>query len=232
MKVTAVVCAYWPNRFPNIQQIVDSLRSSTRPPDTIIVLNNNPEVQLSFDGAKVLNSQENFRCRSKYSVGLLNPSDYYILLDDDTAVGKRTIEKYLSFARRDICSGYLGVTLSDLGSFHHGGRIWPTEIQSETPCQTFCGCGMFMSWAALLRLHALEEWIRLPGEWPHEGDDIIAGLANKSTVVPLSKSNDEWFVDLDWKEQAMSYDPVYYEMRDRFTLYVLGVLKKHPVPEI
>lgn len=42
MRIVAVVCTYWPKRIQNVHQILQGLMGSTRPPDTILLLNNNP----------------------------------------------------------------------------------------------------------------------------------------------------------------------------------------------
>lgn len=223
-RVTALVCAYWPERFDNVRRIVQDLQGGTVAPDRILVLNNNPAYQLGFEGAEVINSQANFECRGKYIAALLDVSDYYLLLDDDTSVGTRTLECFLRYARRGCCFSYLGCFLREEdNSFHHGGRVWPHEITDETPCQAFCGCGVFMAFDAVVKMLVLEEKVRLAGRrWPSEGDDIIAGLANESSVVPMH--GDERFVDLGDRGVAMCYEPSYYELRDEFVKDVLAAL--------
>ena len=232
-RVVALVCSYWKSRIPHIQGIVDALKKGTVVPDKIVVLNNNKETNLSIDGAEVINSQLNSRCRGKFVAPLLDiPANYYLLLDDDTSVGLKTLECFLRHAHRGCVFGYLGVTLKN-ESFHYGGRYWPDKITQVSPCDTFCGCGMFMAYDALIRTMILEERIRLGnefGEWPHQGDDIIIGLANKCETVPMQ--GDEKFVDLGYASEAMCWeDPNYYVMRDIFTKAVLRALEKYPIPQ-
>lgn len=226
-RVTALVCAYWPERFDNVRQAVQDLQNGTVMPDRILVLNNNPSHQLSFEGAEVINSQANFECRGKFVAALLDVADYYLLLDDDTSVGPRTLECLLRYAHPGCCFGYLGCFLrKEDNSFHHGNRVWPHEITEETLCTTFCGCAMFMAFDAIVNMLALEEKVRLTDigrHWPSEGDDILAGLANISSTVPMH--GDERFVDLGYKGVAMAYEPGYFEMRDEFVKDVLKALE-------
>jgi len=242
-KVNAVICAYWPERVHHIQMMVDALNAGTVVPDSIFVLNNNPDLSLSVQGAHVVSSQVNFECRGKFIFAFMDVADYYLILDDDTSVGLRTLECFLRYAHRGCCFGYLGVVLRDK-SFHHGDRIWPHEIIEETPCDTFCGCGMFMAFDSLIRMLILEERVRLGpmlGKWPVQGDDIIAGLANRSSCVPMY--GNERFVDLGYEHVAMWWggragadrgaeeiDEEYWQMREVFILDVLEALKV-PIPE-
>lgn len=237
VRVVAVVCTYWPNRQQNTRQIVADLQASTRPPDRIIVLNNNTEILFEdrTDGScDTINMPFNSECRGKFLAGLLDLADYYLLLDDDTSVGPETIEALLRSAHRDICTGYLGCWIDpdEHGdpSFWKGRRLWPHDAEVETRCDAFCGCAMFVSFKALVKMLVLEERVRLRGEWTTEGDDILVGLANKSTVVPLHGA--EKFVDLGYQGQAMCLSiEGYMEMRDRFTRDVLADLQGQPMPE-
>lgn len=221
VKVNAIVCSYWKERSEHIPRIVTDLRQGTVVPDNIFVLNNNPDHQLSIDGAYVINSGYNFECRGKYAVSVLDVANYYLLLDDDTSVSPGTLEALLRWARDDSCFGYLGCYLDFTQEmpFHNGGRVWPYQVEEECAVDSFCGCAMFMSFKAVVNTLDLESLVRLDGKWPTEGDDIIAGLANRSSVVPMN--HHERFVDLDWSGVAMYYRPGYVEMREEFLKAVL-----------
>lgn len=229
LRVVALVCSYWPNRRSSVQRIVDDLLAGSRIPDHILVLNNHPDV-LTVEGADVIHAGFNTTCRGKFIAALLDVADYYLLLDDDTSVGFRTLEALLRHARRGICTGYLGCWVNADGTVSAPVRhLWPYNALEETACDTFCGCAMFMAFDALVRMLILEERVRIGGRWPHQGDDLIAGLANAATVVPLH--DEERFVDLGYMDQAMCYsDEHYYGMRDELVRYVLAVLAVHPMP--
>ena len=212
-----------------MRQIAEDLRRSTRPPDRILVLNNHPDPLLYVPGADIIQAP-NTTCRGKFIAALFDVADYYLLLDDDTSVGTHTVEALLRYATPGICTGYLGCWIDEHGSVNAGKRLWPGDAEEETVCDTFCGCAMFMSFSALVRMLMLESQVRLSGTWRDEGDDILAGLANRSTVIPLSGL--EKFVDLGYQGQAMCYaHENYYGMRDDFTRAVLDSLRTHPLPE-
>lgn len=233
--VTAVICAYWESRISNVQRIVDDLKSGTVVPDKIIVLNNNRKLNMDFgEDVDVINSQFNSRTRGKYIIGLLNVSDYYLLLDDDTSVNKKTLEILLSHADRNKTFGYCGVSYAG----GNGKRLYPSDVQVETPTQYFLGCGIFTSFLGLVRLLIVEEELRRNQDWKHEGDDIIIGLVNNSFIIPMSK--DDGFIDLSWGTEAMSWgsdgitagQQAYLQMRDKFTLDAMKVIEEKGIPDL
>lgn len=235
MKVTAVICSYWPNRRPNVEWIIRDLLAGTRQPDRILILNNNPlqrgEPWITQDDRVEVIDSFNTTCRGKFVAALLDVADYYLLLDDDTSVGAETLQALCDYAAlpetpQPFCTGFLGCWL-DVNdpagpSVHTGGRLWPRDATAITPCTTFCGCAMFCSFQALVNMLRLEALVRIPAEgpWPHQGDDLLLGLANPSVVVPLRGPED--FVDIGQEGQAMCWaDEDYYGMRDRFLRDVL-----------
>lgn len=235
--VNAIICAYWPSRLENIETIIKDLLTGSLPPDKIFVLNNNKDFKFEFayDNVFVIDSEFNSRTRGKYIIPFIEIADYYLLLDDDTSVHERTLERLMSEAHRDCCYGYCGVNYAT----GNGVRFYPHKINKETKVDYFLGCAVFLSFASLVRLLIAEERVRLPHNWPHQGDDILIGLANKATVIPMKK-NIENFRDLSWKEEAMSWGSdgvteggtAYLKMRAELAKLAMRVLKKNPLPKI
>ncbi len=235
-RVVAVIVAFWQERFENVRQIVRDLHASTRPPDNILVLNNNPEHHLDIEGAHVINSEFNSRCRGKMLVALMDVADYYLILDDDTSVNPKTIEKYLEVAHEDCAYSYCGIKFGG----GNGDRIMPAQVTAITEAEYFLGCGMFLSFKAIVNMLEADQRIRLNTEWKHEGEDVLVGLVNKAEIVPMSK--EDGFRDLNWGTEAMAFgsDGVtegsldYLLMRDRFMddcKEILGVQETPDTPE-
>ena len=232
-RVVAVVCAYWETRWDNVHQIVSDLRNGTVVPDRILVLNNNKKLHLEIEGADIINSEFNSRSRGKLAVALMDVADYYLFLDDDTSVGTKTLERFLEVAHRESCYASHGVWL-DKGN---GVRITPDGVKEETECQYFLGTGMFMSFYSLVRMFMAEERVRVRTEWKHEGEDVLIGLMNKASVIPMGE--DANFVALPWGDLAMAFGSDgtseggldYLRMRDRFTKEAIEILEEHPVPK-
>jgi hypothetical protein len=253
VRTVAVVCTYWAGRRKNVARIVDDLLLGTVVPDRIVILDNNwPEVPmdpqavdtLEHPAVELLTPSWNTECRGKFMAGLLDAANYYLFMDDDTSVQRRTLETLLYWARDtdggEFVTGYWGVQLRphpdypERQSFHHGQIIFPDHVAYPVPVDAFHGRGMFCSFGALVRTLSLEQRVRLPKgegkEWPNEGDDLIIGLANNgySWVVPLKA--DQNFRDLDPGPQAMQHREGYFDMRDEFLQAVLAARSEWSAP--
>lgn len=238
MRVVAVVVGYWPNRRGNVLKIVSDLAASTRPPDRIIVLSNNPELELPEHGYSgtvqidVVRSTFNTWTRGKFVTALLDPADFYVLCDDDTSVGPRTIERFLAWAGPDtrLVSGYWGVRLVN-GSFMSGKIIQPNHLPEPVRVDAFHGRIMFMGYDAVARTVAAEAAIRVrtgPSgvRWDHEGCDIIAGLSNAGFCWAIPLAGEEQFVDLAENGQALQYEPGYFASRDTLVADYLAIANR------
>lgn len=227
--VTAVVCAFWPERFANVERIVVDLQHGSVTPDRIVVLNNNPDHPCRFQhlaNERVATLEgHNTECRGKFVTALYHPADYYLLADDDTTVGPKTIECLLRHAAPGFVTGYWGVRLSPTGSFRDGQIISPQNVTAPTKVDAFHGRIMFMAHDALVSMFAAEGHIRLrdPGS-SYVGDDILAGLANRDNAWIVPMCGDETFVDLDQMGVAMQQRAGYFEDRDRFTTAAVAAL--------
>lgn len=233
-RVTALVVSYWPSRIENVKIIVNDLRAGTVVPDEILVLNNNPDITFEIEGAKVINSQFNSRSRGKLVACLMDISDYYLLLDDDTSVNNRTLERFLEVAHRKSCYAYCGIKFNG----NNGDRVYPQGLAEETEVEYFLGCGMFLSFYCLVRSLMLDERLRRTTDWKHEAEDITIGLANKATIIPMV-SHIESFKDLNWGTEAMAHgsDGVtsggieYLYMRNKVKKLAKELLKDSPLPD-
>jgi hypothetical protein len=214
--LTAVVTAFWPERFENVERIVRDLQRCHRPPDTLIVLNNNPAHPDHFDhleGVRHIKGT-NWECRGKYVAGLLAFADYYLLNDDDITVGQQTTQRLM-------VNAYPGCITANRGIIMHGGTFFDGEvcdadrIPKRVAVEGFCGSSLFTSHQALVRTLAAEMPLRQ--KWPTEGDDILAGLANRAEAVIMPMNGNAAWKDLSECGVAMNRGEDYYDMRDDFT---------------
>ena len=224
-RVTSLVCAYYPERFSNVNRIIDDLLNSTHRSDEIILLNNNEAHQHHFDerkndGIKII-SGWNTECRGKYIAALLSWADYYLMMDDDITVSPRTLEMLLHYSYPDLVAANRGVLMRS-DSFQAAEIIDADKVNEPTAVDSIHGSGAFMSHAALCRMLILEARVR--SKWPTVGDDIIAGFANKGSVTIYPLHGDSAFIQLDQCGVAMCNDADYFGIRDDFTRDLLTVL--------
>lgn len=231
MRLTAVVLGYWANRAHNVPRIVWDLEAGSRKPDHIIAVMQGPaaldgytlNVLASETDAEVVIVPGNYHTRAKFIVAFLDFADAYLLMDDDTSVGPKTVECLEGWAakrRSRFVTGYWGVTLNGT-SFMRGGNWIPQLVEEPVNVDAFHGRAIFATRESLVDMLRAEGQVRVNDngeiDWPHEGDDLIIGLANPqdSWIVPMK--GDEAFVDLDQCGEALQFGEGYFDMRDRFS---------------
>ena len=230
MKITAVVLTYYKERLGNVYRIIEDLKNSSRPPDKIIVFNNNPAVQFQCEGAIIINSSENFWTRSKYIICLLEPSDFYILIDDDITVRKTAIAHLISLIPQDnaaFCTSSEGL-IEDPRTYTRGQFIREREIEIPTEVTWFCGSLVFASFASLIKMLEIEIKVRLAQkQYTCECDDVLVALANSPIFIypargdDLCENIDQMGVSLGEKFKG------YSKMRYDFCIKAMEILKRY-----
>lgn len=221
VKLVAVIVAYWKHRKDNITQQVHDLLGGTVVPDKIIVFNNNKDLTLTrVNNPKVIyiDSTGNFTSRGKYAMALLEPSPYYILLDDDVTVQKTTVEKFMEHAEPGCAISNYGLRFVN-NHFHKGVVCLSHNINRVEPVDAFIGACQFLSWEAIVNYLAWEGKIRLPRlpEYRSVGEDILFGLVSDTAkVIPLSADSIPVTMPGTDTQQNMQSDWGYHIFRDIF----------------
>jgi len=133
MAVTAVLLSW--KRVGNLDKIIRSLQANSVEPKEIIVVNNNPQVQLTKPGATVINCGKNFGCLIRHVIGLMATTSHCLFVDDDLELGPKGIENFLHWSRLfpEAILGYFGATLGK-GDKPYLARkdVWGRKIKSAT----------------------------------------------------------------------------------------------------
>lgn len=213
-EVVAVLVAYWPERFDNIGVQVEDLLASTVVPDKIIIINNNPNHELRFTFSNkrvsVLESSGNFTSRSKYAVAMLEPSKYYVLLDDDLSVTSRSIETAMSYMGRGVNA------VSDWGTrwrTHGQTEVKGDDIKRPVRVDGFVGRFQFLTFQAIVNVFSAEAHTRIPNlsRYKTVAEDILVAMVNDAYVIPLTELK-----GLPQGSEAMAGDVGYYDLRKLF----------------
>ena len=205
IRVVAVILQYYSERIQNIPRIISDLKNSSRPPDRIIVFNNNPEVKIEDyiqdKDVVCVKTTHGFGTRSKYEGCLLDFADYYLLIDDDITVSKKTIEHLISIIPNDgklFCTAQQGMIM-DGKLLHERITITDSQIIEPTPTETLIGSFIFCSFDAVVKMLSEErrcrEIVRSHGLDDLLGDDLLMGFANAPIVIYPAKE-DEKIIDL------------------------------------
>lgn len=231
-KVTALICAYWPSRFANLPAIIQDLRTSTVCPDSILVLNNNPKASLlRRSDAAVINAGHNFTSRGKYPAALLEPADYYLLLDDDVSVMPELLGTWLEMASPGCCYCDVGCRMVS-NMAHQATVIRATQISTPTKADLFQGSLQLVSHGAAVRYLAAEELVRLPDlpRYRTVGEDLLIALANPDRAFVLPCADQRNRKHQPQQNVAMQEDDGYYQIRDLFFYHAWLRLGRPPFP--
>jgi hypothetical protein len=238
MKVTAVVLQYYPERIQNIPRIISDLKNSSRPPNKIIVFNNNPEVKIEDyikdEDVVCVRTTHDFGTRSKYEGALLDFADYYLLIDDDITVSKKTIEHLISVipdSDKPFCTAQQGMIMNGK-LLHDRITITDSEIKKPTATETLIGSFIFCSFSAIVKMLSYEQecrkMIKSHGLMDILGDDLLMGFANAPIVIYPAKE-DEKIIDLpDGGQCANLYFPqgVMTAQRDKIAPLIKDFIDK------
>jgi hypothetical protein len=228
--VVCVLVSYWPQRAANIAEICRDVLEMEVSPRKIIVINNNPSWKLRdlndeiFSDPRValLDSDTNFTSRSKYAVAMLEPSPYYLLLDDDISVLPGMLKRFLEFAKPGCAFSNWGVLFED-NMLSSGLQVKSVEMAQNAEPQAvdaFIGIVQFVSFEAIIKMFQVEAQIRLPNLplFRSVGEDILIAQAQGpggAHVVPIGWHEGPKFVERG--DEAMQDDWGYYQFRDRFS---------------
>lgn len=109
--VTAILLSW--KRVGNLDRIIRSLQGNSVEPKEIIVVNNNPQIQLAKPGTTVVNCGKNFGCLVRHAIGMMATTSHCLFMDDDLELGAKGIENFVHWSEKfpEAILGYFGATL-------------------------------------------------------------------------------------------------------------------------
>ena len=189
--ITAILLAYYPERAKDIHEIVKVLKEGTRPPDKIIIFNNNPELSFNISGVTSIQSSENLGCGIRFALALGIKSDYFYFIDDDMCPESGTIENFEKYAHKKCCFSYLGKKLLKGIPYSKTEAVWSNIIKNPIDIDIMVGVGgMFCSYEALVNMYNLENKYKDMKEYDFgRNTDIILSRANSCKLIPFKEGS-------------------------------------------
>lgn len=209
MKITAVLTSYWHERLQNVPQIITNLKGSSVPPDEIILLNNNPEYTIGRKDIKVINSMHNWGAEGRYAAALLEPSDYYFLIDDDLTVKEHTIRNLARQAQNypNMSLGLIGRKVGKGKKYSEGKIVNGDEIDKFETVDCLIRCYFVPQGAAASAATAMKS--------EYEGlDDLVLATVSNCRVIPAKE--DEFIENMDSGGVGYEKREDHYERRNKF----------------
>lgn len=174
-------------------RVIDSALHQTVKPSAIYVFNNNPLVQVNYSGCINVNSQENFRCIIRHAIALTREVDYCLFVDDDVVMNPKTIENFLTYAKKypESILGYFGRNIIWSQALYSTDRS-NFFVNTEKEVDLILGMIHFCKSVKLINSFILKKEIP---DLSLTEDDILLSLGNKyidkqkNYVVPYNNES-------------------------------------------
>jgi hypothetical protein len=228
--VVCVLIAYWPERIANIAEICEDVFEGEVTPRKMIVFNNNPTWKLRDQDDEIfrhericlIDSDSNFTSRSKYLLALMEPSPFYLLLDDDISVHPGMLRRFMRYAKPGCCFSNWGVNFVD-NYASAGIQVKGINIPysaGPVPVDIFIGIIQFVSFESIVKMLEVEVDLRLQDlpEYRSVGEDMLIAQAQGpggAHVIGLKEYDAPKFMHLG--SESMQGDWGYYLFRDKFS---------------
>lgn len=184
MTVAAILLHYWKQRTDNVERVIVDLKRGTRPPDKIIVFNNNKDVIFpSLPDVIVINSGHNYHCLMRHAMGLMAGTDLCLFVDDDITLQVNGLE-YLVQQHRSYPKAIIGFEGRILGKnrdspYTSGSRVH--HVSRPTPVDIVLGRVHFCHVTKLVNSFVMRSKM---GSF--SGDDIVGSYSTDDILLSLS----------------------------------------------
>lgn len=226
-KITTIILAHFKEREANLRPIIDSLKSGTVVPDNIIVFIDNPDIQFPYfnDDVTIIRSSQSFLPIIRFALGSIIDTDYCFFLDDDLAVGIKTLENFLSYATQ-YPDSVLGLEGSKLGntetpysndtSIKRGDKLEQVDIVIRT---YFVPRRLLVSGLLLRSTYTYFPQTSLDDVFLCLGNKYVNG--NKNYVIPVSEETN--LVELPDGGVGQSHGGDHYKNRNEVCRKLMNI---------
>ena len=192
MDVTAILLSW--KRVGNLDKIIRSLQGNSVEPKEIIVINNNPGIQLAKPGTTVINCWKNFGCLIRHAIGMMATTSHCLFVDDDLKLGPKVIENFAHWRKKfpEAILGYFGAILEKGDKPYSKKRnVHARKVKSATKVDIVKGRVHFCRTSKLHQSFRFVAESKLDiGHFSLKEDDILLSLANRhygheNYVIPI-----------------------------------------------
>lgn len=199
MRVSVVIPHYFAKREPNLRTIVAAHQASTRPPDEIVIWNNDAPLTTPIDGARVIQSPWNLGCKARFLAALVTVGDWILFQDNDLMPEPAGLENLLRWSKdypRSILS-FEGRRINSELPYRMWKSIRGSGINKPTRIDITLGRMELVRRDVLMMLLAA-----FPFRDSTDMDDLAFSvcartLGTKCFVVPYAEDGANGFVKLD-----------------------------------
>jgi hypothetical protein len=195
--ITAIVNVFKRPHTLDIQ--IEAIRAQTVPPACIFIWNNgNKEVDLtkykSMPDVRVFDNNFNYGVWSRFLIGLLAPTEYICVFDDDTVPGTRWFENCLSAMKQQTALyGTIGVIFQELDRYISWKRYgWDGPCDRSMPVDIVGHSWFFKKeWLSYFVREEPQVYSKISNGEDMHFSFMLQKYANIPTLVPPHPANDQ-----------------------------------------
>lgn len=217
--VSVVVPHYFAAREPNLAILIAALRTGTRPPDEILIWNNDRPLTRPLSGARLIQSAWNIGCKARFLGAFAAIGDWILFQDNDVTARPGTVANLLRHAAKhpDAILSLDGRAIVDGEDYRGSNRVRGRRVKTVTPIDITLGRMELVRREVLMRVLA-----RFPFRDNTVMDDLAFSQAAREAgvqccVVPCTPHEDVSNLPTYDVGLSITHRNEYYAERNRVT---------------
>lgn len=217
--VSVVVPHYFVAREPNLTLLVEALRQGSRPPDEILIWNNDRPLAKPLQGVRLIQSAWNLGCKARFLGALASIGEWILFQDNDVSARPGTVANLLRHGRQhpDAILSLDGRAIPAGEDYRGSTRVRGRRVKSVTPIDITLGRMELVRRDVLMRVLA-----RFPFRDDTVMDDLAFSQAAREVgvqccVVPCTPQEDVSNLPTYDVGLSVTHRDEYYAERNRVT---------------
>src|SRR5688572_14351330 len=168
--LSVVVPHFFAAREPNLAILIEALRTGTRPPDEILIWNNDQPLAKPLHHARLIQSPWNLGCKARFLGALAAVGDWILFQDNDVSARPGTVANLLRHAKQhpDAILSLDGRAMDPGDDYRGSARVRGRRVSVVTPIDITLGRIELVSRVTLMRVLA---------RFPFRDDTVMDDLA-------------------------------------------------------
>lgn len=217
MKVSVVIPHYFTVRNSNLPVLVDALQSGTRPPDEIVIWNNDAPLPFTLPGVRVMQSPWNLHCKARFIAAIAAVGDVLVFQDNDVSARPGTLAQLLKWHREmpEAILSMDGRRVRHGEAYSEAERVRSVKLTAPERIEITLG---------RMELMSRETMMRVLARFPWRDDTIMDDLAFSYAaaedgvpcyVVPCGRDQDVTKLNTHGVGLSVTHKEAYFAERDR-----------------
>lgn len=219
LSLSVVIPHYFVAREPNLPILIGALQSGSRPPDEILIWNNDAPLSSPLAGARLIQSPWNLGCKARFLGALAALGEWILFQDNDVCARSGTVANLLRHGEHhpDAILSLDGRVIGPEDDYRGSTRVRGRRVKAVTPIDITLGRMELIRRDVLMQVLA-----RFPFRDDTVMDDLAFSQAAREAgvpccVVPCLPSEDVSNLDTHGVGLSITHRDAYFAERNRVT---------------